>query len=115
MMNQLLFGAAAPFAVAAALYLLRRGRASLGFLVATPLAMAAGALWAIVPDLPRLFGRQELYHRLAQDPRMDLFLFHYTIDRLEIESPLYHLGLALMALLLVAAAWREVRRLEREP
>jgi len=113
-MNQLLLGAAigcVPFAV---WYALRRFRASPAMLIFAPLAMAAGALWAVAPDLPRLLGQHALYHRWARDPRTDIFFWHYTIDRLESDSSLYHAGLTLLGAALLTIAWRELRRAEEE-
>ena len=113
-MDQILLGAALPFLIAAVIYAWRGCRASLPMLILTPVWMVFGALWAIAPDLPRLAGHYELYHRLSRDPRMDIFFFHYTIDRLEIDSPLYHAGLVLMFVLLLGAALREIRKREGE-
>jgi hypothetical protein len=110
-MNQLLLGAAIPFALGLLVYAVRGFRATLAMLIGIPAAMACGAVWAVIPDVPRLAGRQELYRQLAADPRCDLFLWHYTID-----APWYlavYLALwVLMAFGLYAAAWREVRRAE---
>jgi hypothetical protein len=111
-MNQLLLGALIPYLVAAAIYLRRGGRASLRFLIVTPAAMAAGALWAVAPDIPRLLGFDGLYHRLAQDPLTDIFLFHRTIDRIECDSPLYSVGIVILMAGLAMAALREMRLLE---
>jgi hypothetical protein len=112
-MNQILLGSAIPFVVIMLWYARRRGRASLLMLVSAPFWMGLGALWAVIPDLPRLFGAYGLYHRLAKDPRTDIFFWHYTIDRIETDSSLYHVGLIMMGLLLLAAAWRELSRRER--
>lgn len=112
-MNQVLLGASIPFAIAMLVYFLRGRRAGLPFLLLTPLAMLLGILWAEVPDLPRLFGHQQLYLRWAQDPRMDIFLWHYTIDRIEVDSSWYAVGLLMMAATLVTVAWRELARRER--
>lgn len=113
-MNQLLLGASIPFLVAACLYAARHARASLPLLVATPCAMAALAVWAVVPDLPRLAGLHTLYLKLAADPRIDIFLWHYTIDAMEFDSPGYGVGLAALAAALLAAAWRELSLRESE-
>lgn len=111
-MNHALYGAAIPFLLAGLVYVWRRGRAGLGFFVVTPLAMTFGALWASAPDLPRALGMHDLYMRLATDPRMDLFLWHYSIDQVETESSWYAVGLVFMAAALIAAALRELRREE---
>lgn len=113
-MNQLLLGASIPFLAAGVLYALRRGRASLALLCLTPCAMAATAVWAVVPDLPRLIGMHGLYHRLANDPRMDVFLWHHTIDAIEFDSPWYGAGLAALGALVMLAAWKELVRREED-
>jgi hypothetical protein len=112
MMNQVLLGGAIPFFIALLIYALRKQRAGLPFLLLTPAAMALGILWAVIPDLPRLLGRHDLYLRWAQDPRMDLFFWHYSIDRVELESSWYAVGLLCMAATLLAIAWRELARKE---
>lgn len=111
-MNQAVLGAAIPFLVAALAYAVRGGRASWALLVATPIGMAAGALWAVAPDIPRALGLSQLYLRLAQDPRMDVFFWHYTIDRIETDSTLWNVGVIIMAAALLVAAWRELAHRE---
>jgi hypothetical protein len=112
-MNHALLGASIPFLVALALYLRRGGRASLRLLILTPLAMTFMALWASAPDLPRALGFHDLYLRLSFDPRINIFLWHYTIDQIETESSWYSAGIVLEAAALMAAAIRELRREER--
>lgn len=107
-MNQLLLGAGLPYLVAAVIYFRRGWRASPRILVVAPAIMVAGALFAVVPDMPRLVGNTELYGRLHHTPIGDLFLLHRTIDRVEIDSPAYLFGFVLMGLSLIAAAWREL-------
>jgi len=111
-MNQLLLGAAIGFVPFAVWYGLRRFRASPAMLIFAPLSMAGCALWAVVPDLPRLLGQPAMYGRWARDPRTDIFFWHYTIDRLETDSSLYHAALMLLGAALLAIAWRELRRAE---
>lgn len=111
-MNQILLGASIPFLAGALIYLCRGMRAGLPLLITTPLAMAALALWAIAPDLPRIVGLHSLYDRLSRDPRMDIFLWHYTIDQIESDSRWYAVGIVLMAGALLAAAYRELKRRE---
>lgn len=108
-MNQLLLGASFPFAAALLYYLMRGRRASFRMLVVIPFAMFFSMLWAVAPDLPRLFGYRDLYYKLALDPRCNIFYWHYSIDLSETDSPLYCLGFTLMALALMLAVWREIR------
>ncbi len=111
-MNHALLGAAIPFVLAAAVYAWRGGRAGLPTLVLVPLLMAVGALWASAPDLPRAAGMHDLYLRLSLDPRMDMFLWHYSIDQIETESRWHAVGLVVMAACTIAAALRELKRRE---
>ncbi len=111
-MNQILIGSLIPFAVAMAVYARRKGRADIAFLTLTPFAMLLGALWAVVPDLPRLFGRSDLYLRWSIDPRMNLFFWHYSIDQIETDSSWYAVGLLLTGACLLFIGWREIARRE---
>jgi hypothetical protein len=109
MINQAVLGALLPYLVCVALYAHTRGRASLPFLILGPLSLLAGALWAVAPDLPRLVGAHTLYRHLAEAPWTDIFLFHYTIDQHETDSPLYLVLFGLFAASWLLAAWRELR------
>lgn len=109
MLNQLLLGAAFPFVAGLLWYALRRGRASLAWLVCVPAAMTLSALWAIVPDIPRLLGLSSLYTRLMNDPRCDIFYWHYSIDLAETFSPYYAIGWAVLLGGLVFIALRELQ------
>lgn len=111
-MNQVFLGASVPFAVGVVVYLFRRCRISLRGLVILPACMFLSAVWAIAPDIPRLFGMQLLYNRLTQDPRCDIFLWHYTIDRMESDSVLFPAAVAGLGLCLLTAAWREIHLAE---
>lgn len=112
-MNHLLVGAGIPFIVAAFIYTLNRMRASVKMLFMAPLAMVLGAAWAVLPDLPRTFGLAEFDKRVSMNPAIDIFFWHYTINRHESASPLLNLGFVAMLVGLFWAAWRELRRLER--
>ena len=103
-----------PFALAALVYFARRRRAGLPLLIGTPAAMCLCALWAEVPDLPRLVGLHDLYLRLRADPRMDIFLWHYTIDQRDAGSRWYTVGVVILAAALFAAVLRELFREEEE-
>ncbi len=114
-MNQLLLGASIPFLVGAIFYASNRGRATLKLLIITPCCMAVGSLWAIAPDIPRIIGMTSLYHQLATDPRCDLFFWHYTIDKHEVDSPIYALVFTLILLALLLVALRELTLEEGTP
>ena len=112
-MNQLLLGAAIGFALCAAWYGIRGGRAGLPLLITTPLLMSACALWAVVPDIPRIMGMTDLYLQWSRDPRMNIFLWHYSIDLMEADSPWYAVGIVVLYALVMAAGWGELLRRER--
>jgi len=113
-MNQIVIGAAIPYLVGALIFFVRKARASMTLLVFAPLAMAACAIWAVAPDMPRALGMDGLYGRLANDPRTNIFFMHYTIDKLETDSILYTVAAVLMAISVFVVAWREVWLTERE-
>lgn len=111
-MNQIVLGASIPFGIAVLIYLLRRGHAGLPTLILTPFFVFLGAVYAVVPDLPRLIGRHDIYRKWAAEPRMDIFLFHYSIDQAETDSPYWVLPFLGMLGCILFAAWRELRRAE---
>ncbi|MCK5528147.1 MAG: hypothetical protein KAI74_00575 [Kiritimatiellae bacterium] len=113
-MNQILLGTSIPFAIICIWYAIKKFRASILMLIMTPFWLALGAVWAILPDIPRILGLHDLYWRMATDPRTDIFFWHYTIDKTETDSSLYHVGLLLIGILLIAAAWRELKLREAE-
>jgi len=111
-MNHALLGASFPFAIALAWYLMRRGRASLAMLITTPLCMTVCGVWASIPDLPRLISWNSLYSKLAQDPRINIFFWHYTIDQIEPDSSWYSAGVFLLGVAVMMAALRELKKQE---
>ena len=112
-MNHLVIGAAIPYIIATAVYVSRGCRAGLSFLLGVPVFLALGSLWAVVPDLPRLIGRMDLYRRWSFDPRMNVFFFHHAIDSFESYSPVWLVLFMLMIGSLLAAAWRELYLAEK--
>ena len=113
-MNHLLIAASIPFLIAAVVYFMHRCRASLILLLVTPAFMAIAMLWAIVPDLPRLFGMMDLYNQLLRDPRCNVFFWHFTIDNIETDSVWHSVLFVLMWGLLLSTAWRELMLREKE-
>jgi hypothetical protein len=118
-MHQPLFGASIPLIMFAVIALYHRGRAPLWSLVITPPAMLAGAIWAIIPDVPRLVGAHALYQKLANAPWTNIFFWHYTIDQIETTTldrwtPLFNSLFTIMLLLLLAVAWHTLRCTEND-
>jgi hypothetical protein len=111
-MNQIALGSSIPFLLFVLFYLARGRRAPFALLLLTPALMALGALWAVVPDIPRLLGYRDLYLRWMRDPRMDIFFFHHTIDNLESDSPWWGGVVVAMALVLLLIALRELHLAE---
>jgi len=111
-MNHLLVGAGIPFIIAAVIYMLKRMRASVRMLVLAPASMFLGAVWAVLPDLPRTFGMAQFDKRISMNPAIDIFFWHYTINLHESASPIFNLGFVAMLAGLFLAAWRELRRME---
>ena len=113
-------GMAPPFAVSAAVYLVRRGRVSARFLTAVPLWMLAGGVWAVVPDMPRLvlrlagrqYGWSAEWHRPGWP---DIFFFHGTLDSTGRGGSLWGTAAILfMFVCLVVVYLREIHRLTRQ-
>lgn len=111
-MNHALLGASFPFIIALLWYLIRRGRASFPMLIITPLGMVVCGIWASIPDLPRLIGWHSLYAKLAEDPRINIFFWHYTIDQIETDSSWYAAGVFLLGMSVMLAALRELKKQE---
>lgn len=112
-MNHLFIGAVVPLLAGALCYMVLKFRAPLWLLVLVPAAMAISMLWAVAPDLPRLFGMHDLYMKLYLDPASDLFYWHYSIDLVESDSNGWAVGLAAIVILMHAAALGELHRLEK--
>ena len=107
-MNHVVLGALVPFLVGVVLYAVRGFRATLKTLIIVPVLMGLGGIWAVAPDLPRLFRCHDLYMRLSNDPRCNIFLWHYAIDQVETDSQWFTVAFILMLAALLFAAWREV-------
>lgn len=113
-MNHILLGASIPFAIGIIFYALNRFRASLPALIIFPFIAGLSAIWAIVPDIPRLLGMTRLYSRMSFDPHSDIFFRHYTIDLTEAPSHWHTAGFLSLFLLLIIVAIREVYLSEKK-
>ncbi len=111
-MNHALLGASIPFALALVWYLIRGRRATTAMLILTPLCMIVCGVWASIPDLPRVVGWHSLYMKLAADPRINIFFWHYTLDQIETDSSWYSAGVFLLGMAVMLAALRELKKQE---
>ncbi len=114
-MIHVLLASTLPLLVFAAAWWRRGHRATIASLVALPIACLVSGLWAVVPDLPRLWGNLALYVDLHHVPYCDVWWLHCTIDRRDdIDSSMAFPALfVLVAIAIFAIGWRELRRLER--
>ncbi|MEI6808710.1 MAG: hypothetical protein WCN95_08300 [bacterium] len=113
-MDHIVLGAGIPFVIGGVVYFARGRRTGLVALLLMPVLMAAGALWALAPDIPRVLGFMNLYRRLDADPRCDVFLFHHSIDKVETDSPVYPVLFVFMLLCMLFVAWTELRKVEAD-
>jgi hypothetical protein len=111
-----MLGAALPLLVSAIWYWRRGGRASVRFLIVSPMAMLASGLWAVVPDMPRLWGDVQLYHRLHYKSWANIFWGHQWIDFTPAVDEWKGYPLVFMAFcgVILAAVLRELRMSERD-
>lgn len=112
-MDHIVVASIIPFTLWLLIYICKRCRTSLASLIAFPCLMAACSLWALIPDLPRLFGLHRLYAEHRADPRCDIFFWHYSIDLVDRDMLLPCAVLTVMAVLIFFAAWREIHLAER--
>ena len=110
----LLIGAAVPFLAGLVVYTCRRFRAGFRLLILTPVFTGLCMAWASAPDIPRVLGFHDFYIQIHTDPRINIFFWHYTIDRVETESPFYVAAFVLLCVAFVLAAWRELYLAERK-
>lgn len=113
-MNQILLGASAPLFVVLLLYARAGCRASDRLLLGGPLAIGAGATWAVIPDFPRLWGALQFYNDLHHHPHCWIWFNHCRIDKVEVDTPLWTLLFMALGATVVTIAWRELTLRERE-
>ena len=88
-MNHVIIGSLLPFVIGLGVYWRKGG--SLPLHILWPTSMALGALYAVIPDIPRVLGMHELYISLSNNPKCDIFLWHYSIDMRESDSLIFML------------------------
>lgn len=111
-MIHVLLASTLPLAVFVALWWRRGRRVSVTALVATPLACLVSGAWAVVPDLPRLWGDQVRYVDWHHTSYCNVFWGHCAIDaRDDIDSSMVFPVLFVIAVVVVfAIGWRELAR-----
>ena len=115
-MNHVLYGASLIFMMGVMMFIAKRGRVGLPFLILLPIAMGILAFWAVIPDIPRMLYMHDLYMRIHADPRINIFLWHGYVDShwdAYEESSLNAMGIAIEAALLMTVALRQLFREER--
>jgi hypothetical protein len=115
-MIHVLVASALPLTVFFAMWLRHRRRTSVRALVLLALACLVSAVWAVTPDIPRLFGRLQYYNELHHRSYCDVWWFHCTIDAHDDidSSMLFPVLFVLAAVSVLFVAWRELRVRERE-
>lgn len=114
-MIHVLLASTLPLAAFFAHWWWRGRRVSPRALVVLALTCLASGLWAVVPDLPRLWGDPLHYHQLHYRSYCDVWWFHCSIDRRSAidDSMLFPVLFVLAAAAVLAVAWRELARRER--
>ncbi len=114
-MIHVLIASSLPLAVFFAVWWRRGRRTSARALVTLSLACLVSAAWAVVPDMPRLWGDLPYYNALHHRSYCDAWWFHCTIDgKDDIDSSmLFPVLFVLAAVAVLAVAWRELAHRER--
>ncbi len=115
-MIHLLLASALPLAIFFVSWWRNGRRTTARALVLLALGCMASSAWAVVPDMPRLWGDLEWYVDLHHRSYCNAWWLHCAIDRRDdIDSSMLFPSLfVLAALAVMGVAWRELRRLERE-
>lgn len=114
-MIHVLLASSLPLLVFFALWLRRGRRASVRSLLLLPIACAASGAWAVVPDMPRLWGDLALYVDMHHKKYCNVFWGHCAIDRRDDidNSMVFPTLFVLVAVAVFAIGWRELRRTEQ--
>ncbi|MBZ0236853.1 MAG: hypothetical protein K8M05_31280 [Deltaproteobacteria bacterium] len=114
-MIHVLLASALPLAVFFAVWWRRGRRTTPRALVTLAVACLASGAWAVVPDMPRLWGDLVYYVELHHRPYCDVWWFHCAIDRREAidSSMLFPVLFVVAAASVLGVAWHELARRER--
>jgi hypothetical protein len=115
-MIHVLLASALPLAIFFVSWWRRGRRTSARALVLLALGAMGSSAWAVVPDLPRLWGDLEYYVELHHRSYCNAWWLHCAIDaRDDIDSSMLFPALFVLAAgAVLAVAWRELRLLEDE-
>ena len=115
-MIHVLLASSLPLVVFFAVWWRSGRRTSPRALVTLSLACLVSGVWSIVPDTPRLWGDLVYYVELHHRSYCDVWWFHCAIDRRDDvdSSMLFPVIFVLAAASVLAVAWRELARRERE-
>lgn len=115
-MIHVLLASALPLALFFQMWWRRGRRTGARQLVLLAVGCALSGAWAVVPDMPRLWGDLEYYVELHHRSYCNAWWLHCAIDAHDdIDSSMLFPALfVLAAAAVVAVGWRELRLLERE-
>ncbi len=115
-MIHLLLASALPLALFFTMWWRRGRRTSARALVLLVLGALVSSAWAVVPDMPRLWGNLEYYVELHHRSYCNAWWLHCAIDAHDDidNSMLFPSLFVLAAAAVLAVGWRELRLLERE-
>jgi len=104
-----------PLAIFFAFWWKNGRRTSSRALITLALACLVSGAWAVVPDMPRLWGNLALYVDMHHLSYCNIWWGHCAIDRREAidSSMLFPVLFVLAAASVLAVAWRELARRER--
>ncbi|MEZ4402390.1 MAG: hypothetical protein R3B06_20360 [Kofleriaceae bacterium] len=113
-MIHVLLASTLPLAIYFARWLARGRRTTPRALVVLPLACLASGVWAVVPDLPRLWGDLPWYVELHHRSYCDVFWGHCAIDRHDAidNSMVFPTLFVLVTVAVFWTGWRELARRE---
>jgi len=111
-----LIASSLPLAIFFAAWAARGRRTSPRALLLLALACAASGLWAVTPDVPRLFGYLTYYNELHHRSYCNVWWFHCAIDARDAidSSMVFPVLFVLAAAAVFTVAWRELAVRERE-
>lgn len=88
-MNQFVIGMIPFFLIMIIRFFLKRFKLEIKELILHLSLMLLSGLWAIIPDLPRVIGMNKLYIKLSKTEWINIFWFHYSIDKAESGNFIY--------------------------